>query len=72
MAACAEQHYAIGECFVMRGIGSQGRVVDVPDISYVIELPSSDGPHQWKVSQTQLDVDTRPCEYPSVVTKALE
>lgn len=55
----------------MRGTGSEGRVVDASEMSYVIELASSDGPYQWKVSQTQLDADTRPCEYPSVVTKVL-
>ena len=48
------------------------RVVGVSAMSYVIELPSSDGHHQWKVPQTQLDADTRPCDYSTIATKALE
>lgn len=62
VTACVEQHYRTGECFVMRGTGSQGRVLQVQDQFYVIELVSSNA--EWTVRQSQLNADIRPCDCP--------
>ena len=43
MTACAEPQYRRGDCFVMRGTGSQGRVLEAQDNSYVVELGSTEG-----------------------------
>ncbi len=64
MTACSQRHYRAGDCFAMRGTGSQGRVLEAEHPFYVIELGSTESRNQWTVPQNQLDRDARAGDCP--------
>jgi len=60
---CASQ-YRPGDCFVMRGSGSVGTVLEAPQDRYTVQLRSDRARTRWQVPRKQLHYDARPLECP--------
>ena len=60
---CASQ-YRSGDCFVMRGTGSVGTVLEAQQDRYTVQLRSDGARTRWPVPRKQLHHDARPLECP--------
>lgn len=60
---CASQ-YRSGDCFVMRGTGSVGTVLETQQDRYTVQLRSDGARTRWPVPRKQLHHDARPFECP--------
>jgi len=60
---CASQ-YRPGDCFVMRGTGSVGTVLEAQQDRYTVQLRSDRARTKWPVPRKQLHHDARPLECP--------
>ena len=60
---CASQ-YLPGDCFVMRGSGSVGTVLEAQQDRYTVQLQSDRARTRWPVPKKQLHHDARPLECP--------
>jgi len=58
---CASQ-YLPGDCFVMRGTGSVGTVLEAQQDRYTVQLQSDRARNRWPVPRKQLHHDARPLE----------
>lgn len=62
-AGCASQ-YRPGDCFVMRGSGSVGTVLETQKDRYTVQLRSDKARTRWPVPKKQLHHDARPLTCP--------
>jgi len=60
---CASQ-YLPGDCFMMRGTGSVGTVLEAQQDRYTVQLRSDRARNRWPVPRKQLHHDARPLECP--------
>ena len=60
---CASQYHP-GDCFVMRGSGSVGTVLEAQQDRYTVQLRSDKARTRWPVPKKQLHHDARPLECP--------
>ena len=62
-SGCASQ-YRPGDCFVMRGSGSVGTVLEAQQDRYTVQLRSDKARTRWPVPKRQFHHDARPLTCP--------